>query len=189
MIITISGNPGSGKSTVAKLLAEKIKYKYYSIGNLRRKMAEERGLSLEQFNKLGEENIFTDEKVDMYQKKLGETEDNFVIEGRTGWYFIPNSFKVFLDVNEKVGAERIFKDILKSKRPDESEFDTLEKVLVSLKKRVKSDVLRYKKYYGINYKDEKNYDVIIDTTKKTPEETVKEILNYAKIKNNSISDR
>ena len=60
MIITISGKPGSGKSTIAKILAEKLKLKHYSAGDFRREKAKKLCLSLEEFNKLGEKKDFTD---------------------------------------------------------------------------------------------------------------------------------
>ena len=77
MQISICGTPGSGKSTVAKIIADKLKYKYYSVGALRRKMAEKRGLTIYEFNQLKED---TDTEFDNIQKKIGEKEDNFVIE-------------------------------------------------------------------------------------------------------------
>ncbi|MBU0540313.1 AAA family ATPase, partial [Patescibacteria group bacterium] len=67
MIITISGVPGSGKTTVAKILAERLGMKFYSMGDLRGKMATERGLTIDELNKLGETEAFTDNDVDTYQ--------------------------------------------------------------------------------------------------------------------------
>lgn len=55
-----------------------------------------RGMTLAEYNKLGETDPSTDIEVDEYQKKLGETEDNFIIEGRTSWHFIPHSLKFLL---------------------------------------------------------------------------------------------
>ena len=107
MIITISGMPGSGKTTVAKLLAKRLGYEHYSMGDLRGKMAMERGISIDELNKLGEKESWTDKEADDYQKKLGETEDNFVTDGRTGFHFIPHSRKIFLKVDLRIGAERI----------------------------------------------------------------------------------
>ena len=99
MIISLSGAPGSGKSTVAQMLADKLSWPRYYMGGLRREAAKKRGLSLAEYNKLGETDIKTDKEVDEYQRELGEKEDNFVIEGRTSWYFIPHSLKIYLDVS------------------------------------------------------------------------------------------
>ena len=96
MIITISGQAGSGKSTVASLVSKALHFKHYSIGDMRRKMAEERGLTLTQLNKLGETQDFTDREVDDFQRRIGQEEDDFAIDGRTSWYFIPHSIAIYL---------------------------------------------------------------------------------------------
>jgi cytidylate kinase len=119
MIISISGAEGSGKSTIAKMLAEKLGWPRYYIGGIRREKAKERGLTLEEYNKLGETDPSTDLEVDEYQKKLGETQDNFIIEGRTSWHFIPHSFKIFLDVSFEEGARRIWGNLQKDSSRNE----------------------------------------------------------------------
>ncbi|MBU1035023.1 cytidylate kinase family protein [Patescibacteria group bacterium] len=166
MIITISGVPGSGKTTVAKILAERLGMKFYSMGDLRGKMATERGLTIDELNKLGETEAFTDNDVDTYQTKLGQTEDNFVIEGRLSWHFIPHSFKIFLECDEKEAARRIFlsKGHSSADRKDEPLYATIEEAAEVIRQRITSDNLRYNKYYGVRYQDKKNYDLIIDTT-------------------------
>lgn len=165
MIITISGAAGSGKSTIAKMLAEKLGWPRYYIGGLRRQKAKERGMTLAEYNKLGEADPSTDIEVDEYQKELGEEEDNFIIEGRTSWYFIPNSFKIYLDVNEKEGARRVFMELQKeNKRNEDSALDSYKDVLESMRGRIKSDKKRYEKYYDINVYDKNNYDCVVDTT-------------------------
>lgn len=177
MIITISGMPGSGKSTVAKILARRLRMKRYYVGMMRRKMAREKGMTLAEFNKLGEKEDWTDRKVDEYQKKLGEKEDNFVIEGRTSFFLIPQSVKVFLDVDMKVGAKRIFDELKKGERGrNEGEFRTLAEAEKSVIERHTSDVRRYKKYYGVDITDKRQYDMIIDTSRLTPAQAVKKII-------------
>ena len=121
MIITIAGLSGSGKSTVAGLVAEKLGYRLYSIGEIRRRMALERGMTLDELNRLGEKHDFTDREVDEYQQRLGKEEDNIVIEGRTGAFFVPHSFKAFLKAGIRERAERIFND--EKKRDAEQHMD------------------------------------------------------------------
>ena len=173
MIITLSGLPGSGKSTVAKLLAKKLGYRFFSMGDLRGKAALERGLTIDAFNALPEN---TDTIVDDYQKKLGEMEDNLVIDGRISWHFIPTSFKVFLSVDPKVGAERIFAGKRGVNRADEPEYTDAAHVLKTLASRVASDTERYKKHYGIDFADRSVYDLVIDTSGQSPEETAEAVL-------------
>lgn len=171
MIITISGLPGSGKTAIGRMLARKLGYKFYSIGELRGEWAIERGMSIDDLNRLGEKELWTDRKADEYQKGLGEEEDNFVIDGRLSFHFIPASFKVFLKVDEKVGAERVHGD----ERPDE-ERGTLTELREALKMRIESDDKRYKKLYDLNFHDVKNYDLIIDTTDLKPAAVVDRII-------------
>jgi len=159
MIITIGGLPGSGKSTVAKYLAKKFHLKHMSIGDFRREMAMKRGLTIAELNKLGEKQAFTDKEADDFLKSLGK-KDNLIIDSRLGWHFIPKSLKIFLKVGEKEGAERIFKHGRKSER----KYRNVSEVLKANKKRIESDVKRYKKYYGIDPYNISNYDIIIDTS-------------------------
>ncbi len=161
MIITISGMPGSGKTTVGKIIAEKLNYNFFSAGELRGKIALDRGLTLDELNRLGETDKTTDTTVDEYQKKLGQENDNFVIEGRLSWLFIPNSYKIFLDCDSKTAADRLIKS--REQRPDESLPADPEKVRDIIEKRVQSDTKRYSAFYNVDYKDPKHYDLVLDT--------------------------
>ena len=177
MIISLNGPAGSGKSTVAKVLAEKIGWPSYHIGALRRHKARQRGLTLAEYNKLGESDPNTDLEVDEYQKELGEKNDNFIIEGRTSWHFIPHSVKFYLDVDPKVGARRVLKDLERSDdRNEDRGLEGLDDVLASHRARMKSDNYRYKKYFNIKVHDKDNYDHVIDTSHKSIEEIVNIIL-------------
>jgi CMP/dCMP kinase len=176
MIISITGNIGSGKSTAAKQLSEKLNIPWYSMGDMRGKMAEERGMSLQEFNKLGESENFTDKEVDDYQAKLGKTETDFVIDGKVSWNFIPNSFKVFLKVSKEVGAKRVLSSSKKGERTDEI-FKSIQEAKLANNTRAESDQKRYKKYYNIDYLNMENYDLVIDTSNLSEEEALKKILD------------
>jgi cytidylate kinase len=171
MIITIHGQAGSGKSSISKLLAKRLKYKHYSIGDLRRQFAKKHGLTLAQLNKLGETEDWTDKEPDKMQQKLGKEQDNFVIDSRLGFHSIPHSFKVYLHADLEVRAKRVFKD----ERKAES-FRSLKDAEQELVSREKSDRLRYRKYYNLDISDMKNYDLVIDTTKLTKKQIVDRII-------------
>ena len=94
MIITISGSPGSGKSTVRDLLAQKLNLKRYSTGDFMRQLATKSGVSLEEFGKMAQQDSSIDKQLDDRQVKLGREEDNFIIDGRLSFHFIPNSIKI-----------------------------------------------------------------------------------------------
>ncbi len=187
MIISISGAHGSGKSTIAQRLSEKLGWPRYYMGGLRREAAKERGMTLAEYNKLGESDPKTDQEVDEYQKKLGEKEDNFVIEGRTSWYFIPHSLKLYFDVEEAEGNRRVFGHLQqKNDRNEDVNLENVESVKDSMNRRLASDRLRYEKYYGIDVNDVKNYDFYLDTTKLTPDEVFDAVYGYI-LKNLDIS--
>lgn len=172
MIISLGGDLGSGKSTLAKKIAEVFGLKHYSMGQLHRDMAIGKGLTLAEHNKQAELNPQIDLEVDNYQKILGEKEDNFVIEGRTSWHFIPHSFKIYLKVSEKIGAERIL--LAKREGEDEKMNDAVE-VLESLKKRKDNEKKRYLEFFGIDISDLNNYDLILDTSSLGADEVFEEI--------------
>ena len=177
MIITISGKAGSGKSTVAKQLAKKLKLKHYSIGDLMRQLAKEKNMSLNELSKLAEKDKSIDMDLDKKNIELRE-EDNFVIDGRLPAYFIPYAnLKVFLDCGDKVRAERIQKD----ERKDEKS-KHIKELIKKIKQREQSERKRYKKLYNIDYYDKKLYDLMIDTSSLGIKEVVDKIIGTAKSK-------
>jgi cytidylate kinase len=175
MIITIGGKPGSGKTTAAKKAAEKLGYKHISIGDLRGRLAQKHGMTIDEFNKLGMKEEWTDKDTDKELEKLKE-EDNIVIDTWVGYHFIPDSIKIFLEVDYKEGAKRIFKN----QRPDEPKKKTAEEVEKMIRKRVEDSRARYLKWYDTDILDKSNYDLVIDTTKLGKQEVVDRILNFVK---------
>lgn len=178
MIISISGKPGSGKSTVAKTLAKKLNLKHFSGGDFMRQMAKERSISLLELSKIAEKDRSVDEEIDKQTIELGKKENDFVIDSRTAWHFIPRSIKIFLDVGLAEGAKRIFNDL----RPEEKENTTIEHIRANIVRREASEQQRYKKYYNIDSFNKKNYDLVIDTTNLTPDQVVNKITEFVKKK-------
>ncbi len=177
MILTISGVPGSGKTTVAKILSEKLGMPYYSIGGLRAKLAEDRHLSIDELNALGETDSSTDTSVDDYQRELGKTQDHFIVDGRLSWFFIPNSFKIFLDCEPQEAAKRIYQARKNSSgREDEPLYQNEEHARQAIEMRVASDVKRYSSIYGVDHRDPQHYDLVIDTTHSVGPEATAELL-------------
>ena len=163
--ITISGTPGSGKSTVANLLEEKTGLKYIYSGMLFRELAEKHKMTLEEFGKYCEENSDIDKELDDRQLEILKKGD-VILEGRlAGWLAYRNNvsaIKVMIDTDIITRAERI----VKRENGDEN---IRKKEII---KREKSEALRYKKYYNIDLKDTSIYDVVVDSADKTPEEIV-----------------
>jgi predicted cytidylate kinase len=175
MIITISGKAGSGKSTVAKELAEKLKLKHYSIGDLMRQIAKEKNISLIELSKLAEKDSSIDLELDKKQIDLRD-KNNFVIDGRLTAHFIPYAdLKVFLDCNDKVRAERI----LKNERKDEKS-KNIKELIKKIDQREQSERKRFKKLYSVDYYDKKLYNLIINTTNLSINEVVEKIMKAVK---------
>ncbi|MBT3304047.1 AAA family ATPase [Candidatus Woesearchaeota archaeon] len=174
MKITIAGTPGSGKSTVGKLLAKQLNYSYYDVGGLRREIARKRGITIEQLNVIGETESWTDTEVDNSIKEMGKKQDDIVVVGRTAFHFIPDSLKVFLECDLEAGAKRIFKG---KKRATENYY-SLQSAIKKLKERIDSDKARYKKYYNLDPYNKTNFDLMIDSTNLTIKEVMNKILDF-----------
>ncbi|MGB9748314.1 MAG: (d)CMP kinase [Candidatus Woesearchaeota archaeon] len=181
MIITISGEPGAGKSTVARIISKKLKLEYFSIGSFLREIALKRNKGIVEINKFAEENLEIDKYLDSKLVEISK-KDNYVVDSRIAFYFISHSVKVFLKCDEKIAAERILKEIGNGKNTRVSEhYKNLREVIESIKLRKESELNRYKKTYGIIYNDLKNYDLVVNTTMLSPEKTAKIILEFLKL--------
>jgi CMP/dCMP kinase len=179
MIITIAGMPGSGKTTVAKIIAEKLDLKRYSIGDLQDKIAQDKGITIYELIELEGKDDTIDRKLDAHQEKLGQSEDNFVMDGRLSWHFIPHSKKVFLTVDTPEAARRIFEAKKnESGRDDEPEYDSIEEVVQLITKRNQDDENRYKTFYGVDTSNHLNYNLVVDTTKIPAKQVAQKILDF-----------
>jgi len=179
-IITIAGSLGSGKSSTAKKLAELLKYKHYSTGDFMRSIADKRGISLGDLSILAESDTSIDKELDDRNKEIGQMSD-IVLDSRLGFYFIPDSFKVFLELDPQIAAERILED--KKNNPNRNtessgSFDTKENIVKDMENRFNSERKRYKDFYGIEDQTaHSNFDLVIDTKENSLEEVIKEIIS------------
>ena len=167
--ITISGTPGSGKSTVGKLLKKKLRTRYVYSGKIFRETAKKYDMSLEEFGKYCENNKEIDQELDRRQLEILQKGD-VILEGRlAGWIAHRNNIsatKIMLDADLEARAKRIVK----------REEGQIKKRREEILNRGKSEANRYKNYYNIDLKDTSIYDLVIDSTDKTPEEIVEIIL-------------
>jgi predicted cytidylate kinase len=171
--ITISGAPGSGKTTVTGLLEKKLGIRSVYSGEIFRNLAKKYKMSLEEFGKYCEENSEVDKELDENQLDILR-KGNVILEGRlSGWLAHKNNilaFKVAINTDLEIRASRIVK----------REKGSIEKRKEEILKREKSESLRYKKYYEIDLNDMSIYDLVIDSGNKSPEEIVEIIIEKLK---------
>jgi cytidylate kinase len=142
---------------------------------MRRDEAQRRNQTLEEFNTWSETHPQGDSFCDEQLAKLGQTQDNFILDARLGWFFIPDSIKVYLDVSIEEAAKRRLADINTPGRA-ETIVHTLEQIKEHIKKRVESDTTRYKKLYGVSAYDPTKFDIAIDTTEMSPQQVVDAVI-------------
>ena len=178
MIITLSGVAGSGKSTVAKLVAQKLGLKHFSMGDLQRQYAIKKGLTIEELGKLEATDPTIDQEVDATQTELAKKEDNFVIDSWLGFHFIPQSFKVFLDCEDEVAAGRIYGDTVSNKRNNsEKRAESLEEAIKIRRFRQETNRDRWYRFYQADFLDKNNYNLVVDTSHINIDQVVEKILN------------
>ena len=174
--ITLSGELGSGKSTVANYLISKMPFKIVSAGLLFRQLAAKHGMSAKEFNEFIENDPKYDHYVDDTMAELGRTDEKIIFDSRMAWHFVPSSFKIYLYVDVDTATERIFND---TGRVSESYTDkaTARQEIID---RRKSELLRYQNFYYCNLDDYNNYDLIIDTSYATKDEVNELVYNSFK---------
>ena len=167
--ITIGGLPGSGTTTVARILKEKLGLPYVYAGDMFREMAEEHGMTLAEFGAYCEEHPEIDTSLDKKQEMILSL-GNVILEGRmAGWISHNNnipSFKIWLECSEDERVRRVM----------EREDGEFESVRMQIREREKSEKRRYRDFYGIDLDDTSIYDIVIDTTSIPPEEEVGKIM-------------
>jgi adenylate kinase len=85
MIITISGSVGSGKTTIAKTLSEKLDYKLINLNELAKKYKIEDIKELQTFD-FDLDKLLEDLELDLKNKKFG---NNVVLEGHFSHFINP----------------------------------------------------------------------------------------------------
>lgn len=181
-IITLSGKPGSGKSSTSDKVAEILGYSRYSSGDFVRKMIKKQGMTLAEYNKKAQSDHRVDHVIDEALRNL-RNEKDIVIDSRLGFYWIPESFKVYLDLDIDVSIARIYKDVTDNQsRIDSGEQGgSMSQVMQGVKERLKSEEERFSRLYGVNPYRLENFDLVIDTARHSPQTVALAVFdNYKK---------
>jgi cytidylate kinase len=167
MLITISGPPGSGKSTNAAHIAEEFGLDHVSGGDTFRQLAADRGLSTVELNELAEDDDQIDRDLDRRLRETAIEQDDLVLESRlAGWLAGDHAdLRIWLDAPLDVRVARI---------TDREEKD-LDIAREETRRREESEAKRYQEYYNIDIGDRSIYDIVLNTGRWS-EETVPELL-------------
>ncbi len=170
--ISLAGDLGSGKSTVAKILIEALGAEYYSTGSIVRSIAARMGMSVGELNKYMETHPEIDHEIDDGLKALSADPRPLIIDSRMAWHFTDGTFKVYLSTDIETSALRI----MGANRQGEHAA-SLEETVAQTRARRQSEEKRYFEQYGVNINDLTNYSLIVDTTSASPEEVAGVIIN------------
>jgi cytidylate kinase len=178
MHITITGNLGSGKSTICKLLSEKYQFEIYSTGKVQRELAREMSMTTLELNQLMRSNHKYDHMIDDTTAKISreKADKDIIFDSRLAWNFVEKSFKVFISISLDVAAERVLND----HRGQEEQYHSFEEARKMLAERAATERVRYQEIYQVNYMDYSNYNLVIDSTYCTPDRIAEIILQEAK---------
>ncbi|HSV05855.1 MAG TPA: nucleoside monophosphate kinase [Candidatus Binatus sp.] len=173
MLITISGLPGSGKTTVAQLVARTLGLEHVYAGDIFRKQAEAQGLTLEEYQRRAETDHSIDRALDD-QMRSRAARGNAVLEGRLAAFMAEaagqTALRVFLDAPEPIRAVRI------AGREGGGTSERLREIQA----REASDARRYRVIYGVDYHDPAHYDLVLHSDGRSPEELAAEIVEHAR---------
>lgn len=178
MHITLTGNLGSGKSTLGKILEAEYGYEIFSTGKVIRQIAEEHGVSVLEMNKMMEKDHKYDHMIDDTTARISKEQKDkkLLFDSRLAWNFVEESFKVFLSVSLPVAAARVMAD---ASRGQVETYASVEECMKSLKERAASEDARYKELYGIEYFNYANYNLVLDSSDCTPDVLAKILVEEA----------
>lgn len=141
-------------------------------------MAKERGISIEEINQRAELEQEIDHAVDERLRHMAD-DDQLVIDSRMAWHWMPKSFKVFLKIDPRIAAERTFAHLQKMGRVSQ-QATSAEEVYEKTVERTASEIKRYGELYRVDYTNESNFDLTVDTAKHPLQEVVEIVVTKYK---------
>lgn len=154
MRVVISGPPGSGKTTQAKLVAEYFKLRYFSAGRIFREIAIRRGVGVEELSMVASRDPSIDIEVDRRTFEVAR-EDNIVIDAHLGAWIVSD----LVDVRVYVTAPFTLRVLRIAARDNVPVDRALRETLI----REVTQKKRFKEFYGIDIDDLSIFDVVVNT--------------------------
>ncbi len=153
VVIAISGLHGAGKTTAARALVRKFDLKYISAGTVFRQMAEERGMTLDEFSRYAERHPEIDRQVDRRTANAAKEGDVLIDARLAGWMAKGADVKILLTAPLELRVKRIAR----------RERRRYEDVLAETERRERSEAKRFKRSYGIDVNDHSVFDLVLNT--------------------------
>lgn len=173
MLITLSGLPGSGTSTVARAVAAELELDHLDGGTVFRTVAAEQGVSLAAYAAMAEH----DEQIDR------ALDDRLTDRARQGDVLLESRLAGWLATRAGLDALRIWircDEVERARRVGGRDGHDAEAALAHNRQRETSERARYLGYYDIDLTDLSIYDLVLDSTEATPPDLVAEIVQAAK---------
>ena len=163
-LVAVAGLPGTGTTTLCRILAQRLELPHVYAGQFFRQMAKEHGMDLVRFGEYAEQHREVDTELDRRMIDVARAR-GCVLEGRmVAWQLQEaqsGGLKVLLEAPEPVRAERV------ARREGIAD---VQKVLAENRHREASEAKRYREFYGFDPNDPRHYDMVIDSSDKTPEQ-------------------
>lgn len=176
--ITITGDLGSGKSAVSKILCDRTGFQYVSTGRIQRQLAQELGIDTLEMNRRADTDPSIDERIDGIFIDLAKDPQSYVVDSRMAWHFLPASFKVFLKADIEVAVDRILGDPSRNSEQYEDREEAIRKILA----RKQSENERFLAKYGADCSRMDNFDLVLDTTRRSPNDVAALIVKGLEMK-------
>lgn len=163
-LVAVAGLPGTGTTTLCRILAKRLELPHVYAGQFFREMAKEHNMDLVAFGEYAEAHPEVDTELDRRMMDVAK-QRGVIIEGRMSAWQLDEAgvggLKVLLEAPEDVRAKRV---------AGREGVEDVQKILVENRHREASEAKRYREYYGFDPNDPRHYDLVIDSSDKTPDE-------------------